>query len=84
MTALEFLQRVLQLAVVVPFSVTSWLRSPARNRAVGGVPTSRHLDGAAVDVVLDRPEDREVLRRFANRLGLQVLDEGDHLHLEPR
>lgn len=84
MSALEFAERILQLAVVVDFSVTSWIRSAARNQAVGGVPHSRHRDGCAVDVVLDRREDEPLLRRFVERLGLRVLDEGDHLHLEPR
>lgn len=32
-----------------PITVTSWYRSPAVNRAVGGVPTSHHALGWAVD-----------------------------------
>jgi uncharacterized protein YcbK (DUF882 family) len=84
MTALEFAARVLQLAVAVRLSVTSWIRSPRRNQQVGGVAGSRHLDGCAVDVVLDDPADRPALQRLADRLGLRVLDEADHLHLEPR
>jgi hypothetical protein len=35
----------------VPLRVTSVWRSPERNAAVGGVPTSRHLTGEAVDFV---------------------------------
>jgi putative chitinase len=32
-----------------PIEVTSWYRNPAVNRAVGGVPTSHHAMGLAVD-----------------------------------
>jgi zinc D-Ala-D-Ala carboxypeptidase len=35
-----------------PIKVTSGYRSPARNAAVGGVPTSDHVAGLAADVVL--------------------------------
>lgn len=67
------------------FSVTSWWRSKAHNAAVGGVRTSRHLVGLAVDIVLDNADDRSALRQTALELGLQVIDEGDHVHIqEPR
>jgi zinc D-Ala-D-Ala carboxypeptidase len=33
-----------------PFIITSWYRSPALNKAVGGVQTSAHLSGTAIDV----------------------------------
>lgn len=33
----------------LPIKVNSWYRSPAVNKAVGGVPTSEHAIGAAVD-----------------------------------
>lgn len=32
-----------------PFIITSWYRSPALNKAVGGVSTSAHLTGMAID-----------------------------------
>lgn len=32
-----------------PIIISSWYRSPAVNKAVGGVPTSEHAVGAAVD-----------------------------------
>jgi uncharacterized protein YcbK (DUF882 family) len=37
-----------------PMSISSGRRTPARNRAVGGSPTSFHLRGRAVDFVADR------------------------------
>jgi hypothetical protein len=33
----------------LPFDITSWYRSPALNKAVGGKPTSAHLSGTAID-----------------------------------
>lgn len=61
--------------------VTSGYRSPARNRRVGGSPTSWHLKGRAVDLVgpswvLARCADH------AHRTGaVEVLRESDHLHV---
>lgn len=34
-----------------PVSINSGFRSPAVNRAVGGVPTSEHCDGRAADII---------------------------------
>lgn len=33
-----------------PLQILSGYRTPARNRAVGGAPSSQHLRGAAVDI----------------------------------
>lgn len=35
----------------VPISISSWYRSSALNFAVGGVPSSQHLKGEAVDFI---------------------------------
>jgi hypothetical protein len=43
----------LVLAVRFSASVTSWIRTKDHNNLVGGVPTSRHLDGEATDLVYD-------------------------------
>jgi len=65
-----------------PCSVTSWWRSRTRNAALDGHPESFHLEGLAADLVPDDPEQRAPLKRFAEDLGLQVADEGDHVHIE--
>jgi len=82
MSAIEFLQLILTLKVRYKFSVTSWIRSPKRNRAKGGSSNSRHLLGLAVDVVLDNKSDKYQFKKECTRLGLKWLDEGDHIHVQ--
>jgi len=82
MTTGEFVEAILTLAREFRFSVTSWGRSPQRNAEVGGHPESWHRAWLAVDVVLDAPQDQERFVKRARRLGLQVVMEADHLHLE--
>jgi uncharacterized protein YcbK (DUF882 family) len=79
----SFIQTILCLGLRFRFSVTSWLRSQERNKAVGGSRDSNHMTALAVDVVLDGGEDTISFKLQANKLGLKVLDEGDHLHLQP-
>jgi len=82
---MRFEDKIRCLGLLCNFSVTSWIRSPNHNAALGGVPTSRHLMGLAVDVVFDNPADAPGFQEAALTLGLQVLFEGDHLHVqEPR
>lgn len=63
--------------------VTSGLRTPEHNAAVGGVPTSRHLDGKAVDLV-PRPGETmaELYARVRQVPGVKVINEGDHVHVQ--
>ncbi len=82
MDAVVFSTQIVTLGLRYSFSVTSWIRSGARNRRVGGNPNSRHLLGLAVDVVLDRPADTKVFMSDCRRLGLRAIDEGDHIHVQ--
>jgi uncharacterized protein YcbK (DUF882 family) len=66
--------------------VTSTLRSADRNRAVGGSPRSYHLTGKARDSV---PPPGMSMATYAAELArlnpnMQVINEGDHVHMEPR
>lgn len=63
-------------------SVTSWIRSKEHNRKIGGDPRTFHLSGMAADVVLDSPSGNSSFIRDARLLGLQAIDEGDHIHVE--
>jgi uncharacterized protein YcbK (DUF882 family) len=69
-------------------TITSGRRTPERNRAVGGVPRSKHLTGRAVDVVGDRASLEHTARHARAPIGTpggagatEVLMESDHLHL---
>jgi len=83
----SLLRAVLQLAEWFPLSITSWVRTPARNAAVGGHPRSLHLNGLALDVVYDfgsgMPEVRS-LQSWLNSQGLEVLRETSHDHIQVR
>lgn len=83
MTRPEFIESVAQLCVEFGGSVTSWIRTMKRNTIVGGHPRSRHMTGFGVDVVLDEESHIPAFRDAAYQLGLSVLDEGDHLHIQP-
>ena len=48
-----------------PILINSGYRSPQLNKKIGGVPTSNHLTGCAVDI---RVTDMEQLIRYANIL----------------
>lgn len=64
-------------------SETSGYRTRQRNTAVGGATRSRHLEGAARDLVLDENTvaNRVALVRDAQKLGLWALDEDTHVHV---
>ena len=63
--------------------VTSLRRTPAHNRAVGGVPNSHHLHGRAIDLARRagvRHADVAAAFRKAGFVLIESLDEGDHSH----
>lgn len=84
MTVGEFAQAVADYAMLTHASATSWGRSAKRNQAVGGVPFSAHRFWLGCDLVYDDPVlekgERIIL---AQRLGLKLIAEGDHDHLQP-
>ena len=78
----EFLDLVSLVVLSSEGTVTSWIRSRGRNDEVGGHPRSLHLVGMAVDVVFENDAEKKRAAVVADRLGLRVIDEGDHLHLQ--
>lgn len=70
------------LCTIHSASVTSWIRTAKRNAAVGGGVNSRHLIGMGCDCVLDDKAKTAAFTAAARALGLQVADEGDHIHIE--
>lgn len=71
-----------QLCDTYQASVTSWKRTPARNADLGGRADSFHLDGLAADLELDDGTQAPALVEEARALGLDAVDEGDHVHIE--
>jgi hypothetical protein len=73
-----------QIAAAAPDAiVTSGYRTPDHNARVGGVPTSRHLTGQAVDLV---PRQGETMAQLYSRVGqvpgVRAINEGDHIHVQ--
>ena len=63
--------------------ITSGLRSPDKNAAVGGVPNSAHLTGQAFDFVPKGMDTRTAAAKLAQS-GIpfdQIEDGGDHVHI---
>lgn len=61
--------------------MTSGLRTPERNAAVGGKPNSQHLRGTAGDYVVPQAQKADFMRQVESA-GLQAIDEGDHVHVQ--
>lgn len=84
----EFALAVYRYCTRVRASVTSWYRTRQRNDspAVRGALRSRHLDGLGCDVVLDEPLTHKIAtdarHKLASDLGINLIIEGDHDHLE--
>ena len=84
MDVITFVNVALTLHVRFPFSVTSWMRTPKRNAMVGGHPSSKHMLGTGLDVVLDDtgPVARDAFVAEARKLGLVAVVEDDHIHIQ--
>jgi hypothetical protein len=63
--------------------VSSTRRTPQRNQEVGGVANSYHLTGEAADITHRNPQEKQQATQYWRGKGYQVIDEGDHLHIEP-
>ncbi len=57
----------------LPFSPSSWYRSPDLNAAVGSRPTSAHLTGRAVDFELPGVANRDLAQWCADNLRFDQL-----------
>ena len=83
MNPAEFYLRVIMFCQVLGASTTSTFRTRRHNQDVGGVAHSAHLLGLGADVTYDGTPDEMERRDWAERLGLKLLVEGDHDHLQP-
>lgn len=60
-------------------TVTSWWRSPFKNKSVGGVDGSLHLIGWAFDTLTPTPAQKIKLKSIG--FG-SIIDEGTHTHAQ--
>jgi hypothetical protein len=81
-TLQEFLLTATRLCVEYSCSITSWIRTEARNKRVGGKANSTHLMGFGLDLVPDDPARKRSLIDAAHEAGLDAVDEGNHVHIE--
>jgi len=83
MTLPEFRLACFVYCCIAHASETQGYRTGAHNVKVGGVAHSPHRFGFGDDVVYD--DDAPVLDRVetARRLGLRLVPEADHDHLQP-
>ncbi len=79
----QFLDSLIQFIAVCGGRVTSYGRDWEGNRHVGGVERSAHLVWLAADVAYTTRLPLEARREWAERLGLRLLEEPDHDHLQP-
>ncbi len=83
MNPVEFACALIAYCFATKGSVTSWGRTESHNRHVGGVPHSKHQTFQAADVVYDHRPPLATARRRAAALGIKLLRESDHDHLQP-
>lgn len=83
MSIADFALLIFALCKTFNGSVTSWIRTIKRDKAVGGVTiTRRHTTGKAVDIVLDDPRQNPAFVAAAIAMGLRAVIESDHIHVE--
>jgi len=83
MTRGEFAEAVFTYCHVLGASGTSAERTRLHNRDEKGVHHSAHLVGLARDVIYDELPSLAERRDWAGRLGLILVSETDHDHLQP-
>lgn len=67
-----------------PITVTSWLRPPDVNAAVGGVANSQHLIGWAADILIDGYSPHEVAAKLTETWVGGLGDSSAFTHLDLR
>jgi len=62
-------------------TVSSWFRTPEKNRIEGGAPESQHLFGLAWDLVVPRASIPHLVQHMRGQ-GLVAVQERDHVHVQ--
>lgn len=82
-TIATFAEAVAEFAQKFGGSCTSWGRSVAHNATVGGVAGSPHTHWLGADLVYDTPFPLADREQAAKDLGLTLIAEATHDHLQP-
>ena len=84
---IDFVSDAEQFRSKFGLNFSSTFRTADRNAQVGGKSNSYHLRGEAADIPTAgmSPEVRQSTKAYWASLGkYDVIDEGDHIHVEPR
>lgn len=67
----------------IPWKITSGRRTPVENKKAGGVVTSQHLTGKAIDIFCENPFDRFRIIEAALAVGFKRIEvsKDKHIHL---
>ena len=84
MSPMEFHASVMGYCYATRGSVSSYGRTEKHNADVGGKPTSNHRLWRAADVIYDEPIEKATRIALAARYGLEIVEEIDHDHVEPK
>ena len=79
----DFAAAIIVLGQQFGGSVTSWGRTVKHTVAVGGFDGDPHTWWLGADLVWDQTPDRAALDLAASALGVQVLHEATHDHVQP-
>ena len=67
-------------------SVTSWIRSVKHNKDVGGAKTSFHLDGLAIDLIIDEGPQKlstqAKIIKILTKKGYKIITNNKCLHIQ--
>lgn len=70
-----------------PVSITSGIRCPDHNAAVGGAPDSQHVHGLAADIKVKDIDPDEVYRyldsKYPDKYGIGVYNNWVHIDVRP-
>lgn len=83
MTPYQFFDAVRSFCYATRSSVSSYGRTKTHNALVGGVKYSAHRVWLGADVLYDNGGPPDDAAEIAARLGLRIVREGDHDHLQP-
>ncbi len=84
MTVAGFAAAVYAIGKKYNGSITSWGRSEAHSKSVGGFAGDPHTWWLGADMIYDTGPNNHDVDMIAETLGLRVIHENGHDHFQPR